>query len=313
MNRDPLTWGRHVAVAGAYAACYELTRNISFSHWMLTAGLRMACLLLVPRRFWPALAVGEALPIAEMAFLHVSDYGLAWAIANTVPPIVFCMPVVAWLQKRLPIVRAGGEVNVGMIVLATLVCAIVNAVENSAVFSLIVMGDSSPVPSVSAQIFLAWFLGLYLGALNLTPTILALRERLAAQPRRTVTWRAIRHSALSRDVALVAVPMLALLLGLASQTEGTPLQVVRMAMALPVLYLTARHGWHGTALGGLLASSAMASTSFQLQDPSMVQAQTVLAFVLSTSFLFGVRVARRQAAARQVLHAQNLPAGLHRH
>ena len=62
-----------------------------------------------------------------------------------------------------------------------------------------------------------------------------------------------------------------------------------------------------------MASIAMASTSFTLQDPAMVQAQTVLAFALSTSLLFGVRVARRQAAARQVLLAQNLPAGLHRH
>ena len=53
--RDPLAWGRYLAVAGAYAACYELTRNVSFSHWMLPAGLRLACLLLVPRRYWPAL------------------------------------------------------------------------------------------------------------------------------------------------------------------------------------------------------------------------------------------------------------------
>jgi len=312
-NRDPLVWGRYVAVAGAYAACYELTRYFSFSHWMLTAGLRMACLLLVPRRFWPALAIGEALPIAETAFLHLSDYGLPWAVASVVPPIVFCMPIVALLQSRFPIVRAGGEVNIGMIVLATLLCAAMNATENSVVFSFIVMGDGSPVPSVTAQIFLAWFLGLYLGALTLTPTILALRERLASQPKGVVTWAAVRHSPLARELALVVVPSLALLLGIASQVEGTTLQIVRIAMALPVVALTVRHGWHGTSLGGLMASIAMASTSFTLQDPAMVQAQTVLAFALSTSLLFGVRVARRQAAARQVLLAQNLPAGLHRH
>lgn len=313
MNRDPLVWGRYVAVAGAYAACYELTRYFSFSHWMLTAGLRMACLLLVPRKFWPALAIGEALPIAETAFLHMGDYGLVWAIANTIPPIVFCMPIVAWLQSRLPIVREGGEVNIGMIVLATLLCAAMNATENSVVFSFIVMGDGSPVPSVTAQIFMAWFLGLYLGALTLTPTILALRERLAAQPKGEVTWQAVRHSPLARDLALIVVPSLAALLVLASQVEGTVLQIVRIAMAVPVIALTLRQGWHGTSLGGLMASIAMASTSFHLQDPAMVQAQTVLAFTLSTSLLFGVRVARRQAAARQVLLAQNLPAGLHRH
>jgi glucose-6-phosphate-specific signal transduction histidine kinase len=295
-NKDPYVWGRYLAVAGAYAACYELTRYFSFSHWMLPAGLRLACLLLVPRRFWPALAVGEALPIAEMAFMDASDFGVWWALVASLPPILFCMPAVAWLREHSPLVRADGQINISMIMIATLVCATVNTIDNSAVLHMVDMGDGSPAPSVTTPIFLAWILGSYLGALTLTPMLMAMRERLAAQPRGIVTWHAVWHSRLTRDALLIVVPSLALLMSIASLVSDGPLQCARMAMAVPVVALTWRHGWHGTAIGGMLASIAMASTSFELQDPSMIQAQVVLAFVISTSLLFGVRVARRLAA-----------------
>lgn len=300
LNKDPLAWGRYVAVAGAYAACYELTRNFSFSHWMLPAGLRLACLLLVPRRFWPALAVGEFLPIAEMAALHASAFGVLWAVLNSVPPILVCMPAVMWVQRRASLLRPDGKINMGMILVATLLCSVAVSVENTIAFVNLKMGDGSAPPAMDTQLFLSWLLGCYLGALALTPTILAMRERLAAQGH-TVDWRAVLHSPLARE-SLVLAPVLAALMFLSSQVDGTPLQVIRMSMALPVVAMTFRHGWHGTAVSGLLASIALASTSFQMEDPSMIRAQVVLAFVLSTSLLFGVRVARRLAASH-ALHS----------
>ncbi|MEZ2418501.1 MASE1 domain-containing protein [Luteibacter sp. RCC_6_2] len=295
-NRDPFAWGRYVAVAGAYAACYELTRYFSFSHWTLTAGLRLACLLMVPKRYWPALAVGEALPIAEMAVLHASLFGTLWAILASIPPILVCMPAVAWLRSRTTLLRPDGQINMGMIMLATLVCAMITATDNSLVLATVVMDDGSPAPSPTLPIFLAWALGSYLGALTLTPTIIALRERLAAQSGGVIAWRSIWRSPLTRDAVIIVIPSLALLMAAASQTTDGALQCARIAMSIPVVILTWRHGWHGTAIGGMLASIAMASTSFQLQNPAMIQAQVVLAFVISTSLLFGIRVARRIAA-----------------
>lgn len=295
-NTDPLDWGRSIAVAGAYAACYELTRNVSFSHWMLPAGLRLACLLLVPRRFWPALAVGEFLPIAEMSALHASMLGVMWAVLNSFPPIVMCMPAVIWVQRRASLLRADGRINMGMILAATLLCSLSVTAGNIVAYLTVKPGDGSPPPDLTAQIVLAWLLGCYLGALALTPTILALRERLIDAGHK-VNWRDAITSPLMRDMVLITVPCLVGAMVAASLTEGAWLQVARIAMAVPVLALTLRHGWHGTAITGLLASAAMASTSFELQDPSMIRAQVVIAFVLSTALLFGVRVARRMAAS----------------
>jgi two-component system sensor histidine kinase UhpB len=296
ISRDPAVWGRYIAVAGAYAACYELTRNVSFSHWMLPAGLRMACLFLVPRRYWLALAAGETLPIAEMAALHASAFGTLWAIIVSVPPIALMMPVVSWMRRRFGLFRDDGQIHMGMIMASTMLCAVVNGIANGAALAHVSMGDGSGAPAVTTPLFLAWFLGAYLGALTLTPTILALRERLALQPGGVLTPRAVWHSVLTRDALFIAMPTLAALMAASSQLDGVSLQCVRVAMAIPVIVLTLRHGWHGTAIGGMLASIAMAATSFELLDPAMIQAQVVLAFVISTSLLFGVRVARRLAA-----------------
>ncbi|MGE7138840.1 MASE1 domain-containing protein [Luteibacter sp. NPDC031894] len=303
---DPLTWGRYLAVAGAYAACYEVTRYFSFSHWTLTAGLRLACLLLVPKRYWIALAIGEALPTAESAALNAHLYGTLWAALTSIPLILVCMPVVGWLRSRSTLLRDDGQINMGMVMCATLGCALLSALDNSLTLSTVVMDDGTS-PSATLPIFLAWTLGAYLGALTLTPTIMALRERLAGQPKGVVTWNAVWHSHLTRDALLIVVPSLALLMFLSSQAGDGALQATRIAMALPVVLMTLRHGWHGSAIGGMLASIAMASTSFHLQDPAMIQAQTVLAFVLSTSLLFGVRVARRIAASHGVREATILP------
>jgi glucose-6-phosphate-specific signal transduction histidine kinase len=309
ISKDPLAWGRYVAVAGAYAACYELTRNVSFSHWMLPAGLRLACLFLVPRRYWIALAVGETLPIAEMAALHASAFGLLWAVIVSVPPIALMMPAVAWMRRRFGLFREDGQIHMGLIMAATMVCAVINGVANGAALANVSMADGSEAPAVTIPLFLAWFLGAYLGALTLTPMILALRERMAAQAGGVVTFNAVWHSTLTRDALFVAVPALALLMVAASQLDGSALQSVRMAMAIPVVILTLRHGWHGTAMGGMLASIAQAATSFELRDPAMIQAQVVLAFVISTSLLFGVKVARRLAAK----HSLIAHAGSHHH
>jgi len=300
-SKDPAIWGRYLAVAGAYAACYELTRNVSFSHWMLPAGLRLACLLLVPRRYWLALAVGETLPIAEMAALHASAFGMAWAVIVSLPPIAMMMPAVAWIRRHFGLFRADGQIHMGVIMVATMICAVINGIANGAALVNVSMSDGSPAPAVTIPLFLAWFLGAYLGALTVTPMILALRERLAQQAGGVVTLKAVLHSRLTRDALFIAIPALGLLSIAASQLDGTALQCVRMAMAVPVVVLTLRHGWHGTAIGGTLASIAMASTSFVLRDPAIIQAQVVLAFVISTSLLFGVRVARRLAASHPLV------------
>jgi glucose-6-phosphate-specific signal transduction histidine kinase len=148
-----------------------------------------------------------------------------------------------------------------------------------------------PAPALTARIVFGYFLGNYLGALTLAPLALAARGWLAnLRPGSALV--ALRHSALLRDGAMsLVLPLTALAwLGYASGNADA-MQVCRIAMFLPVAWLTLRHGWQGAALGGAAASCAVALTSTIVRDPSVIQAQAIIAFAISTLLMFGERLA----------------------
>jgi len=286
-------WGQHLAVAAAYAACYEVTRHVTFSHWILTAGLRLACLLLMPRRYWPALAAGEALPMIENAVLCMPQFGLAWAVSASVPMIVLCMAWVQPLRQRWSLYTADGQLRMGMVLAATLGCAVLTAVKTVVTLMTALLHSPEAWPDISvATYFWAYVLGAYLGALTLTPTILALRERAGGDVQ--ATGASLWGSPLLRDVVLWVVPVLFGLawLALATQHDGLR-QAARLALLLPVLVLAVRHGWHGTAIAGMGASIALAATGTALLDPAMIQCQVVLALFLSAALMVGARLPMR--------------------
>ncbi|MBB3228086.1 hypothetical protein FHW69_002721 [Luteibacter sp. Sphag1AF] len=291
-NKDSLTLAHHAAIASAYAACYVLTRYFSFSHWILPAGLRLVCLLLLPRRVWPALAIGETITIAESALLDAPPYGLAWMIAASFPPIVLCMPAVALIKRHLNMLKPDGHLNMAMLLVASMACAALNTLGNAVALASVHMPDGSPAPHVAIPVLLTWFLGAYLGALTLMPTLLAIREWVARHGD-VLAWRTWSQSRLLRDLLFWTVPTLAVLAVAAPHLDDAPRQWCRLLMVLPVAVLTARHGWQGGALGGMLASIAQASTATTVRDPQMIQAQVVLAFAISTSLIVGVRMAAR--------------------
>lgn len=293
----PRTWTRHLAVAAAYAACYELARHVSFSHWILTAGLRLACLLLVPTRYWPALALGEGLPVAESALLCASRFGIAWTVSAAVPMIVLCMACVLPVRRRWDLYGADGRLQMGLVLGTTLGCAVITAATTALTLVTALLDSPDAWPGISVgEYFWAYLLGAYLGALTLTPTILALRERTELHGR--VIWPLVWQSRLFRDTACLALPALAGLAWFALATnDDMTRQLARAAMLLPILILAWRHGWHGTAIGGMGASIAQAVTSTTLLDPAMIHSQVVLALVISGTLMVGARASRHAARA----------------
>ena len=283
------TWAQQFAIAAAYAACYELARYLSFSHWLLTAGLRLACLFLVPVRFWPALILGEALPSLENALLLEPQFGKAWALAAAVPMVLLWIPVVRPLRRRWPLYAQDGSLRVATLLVATLGCALVNAIATTLELETALLSNPGAWPEISsATYFWAYLLGGYLGALTLTPTILAMVARAKATPHFTLAtlWR----SAMARDLVAWAIPICGGLAWVALATDQDLLrQVARLALLLPVFVLALRHGWHGTAVGGMLASVALAITATTLLDPAMIRCQAVLALAISGTLLVGAR------------------------
>lgn len=290
--KDPSIWGPHLAVAAAYAACYEVVRYFTSTHWILPAGLRLVCLLLVPRRFWPAMIFGESLPIAEKILLANHNYGIAWTVLVAIPPMLLSAPIVAALKKRMTLIRDDGEVNMTFILAATLLAATATMSLNSIAYATVVMPDGAPSPGLSLIMVLTFFIGNYLGALTITPSVLALKERVDAT-KGSLTWSHIAKSPLLREILCVEGPILLALVAAVHFLDGSATPYLRLSMSLPVILLAWRHHWHGAAIGGMLASIAVAASAIATRDPSMIPAQAVLAFVISGSLAVGAWLARR--------------------
>jgi len=295
-------WGQHLAIAAAYGALYEVTRHLSFPQWMLTAGLRLACLLLLPTRYWPALAVGEGLPLLENAFFLAPDLGVAWAVSESVPMVVLWMALLKPLRQRWSLHDDQGRLRMPVILSAALGTAVITATATLLTAVTAIMNTPTgewPDPNTAwPGYFLAYTLGAYLGALTLTPTILAMRERFLALDGQPLTASHVWHSALFRDVLAWVVPALATLTWIAVHTHDDALQeVARFVLICPVLVLAWRHGWHGTAVGGMLASIALAVTApGVLADPATLRVQAILALVVSGGLLVGAWAAARAKA-----------------
>ena len=285
-------WLRHGAVALAYALGYVLLRQVSWSHWLLFAGYRLAVLLLVPYRYWPALVVGELGPMAYVSFSCLEIFGWVWSSLMLVPPIAVAMPVVRICRERLNMIPARGSVRVGAVLICTLAVSALWTFMNLAALSA--ARTPSGFPSIDYGVVAGrYFIGNYLGILTLVPLVLMVWEGRA---KRTASWRIVIEDALRERLAieLVAfvVPALALLvwIGLEAPGDGSR-QLARMLMFLPVIWLALRHGWHGAAIGGTVASVAVVLTMPELYDTSTLQAEVFVAFAATSMLLFGSRIA----------------------
>ncbi|SFS14501.1 Signal transduction histidine kinase, glucose-6-phosphate specific [Dyella sp. OK004] len=281
-------WVRYLLVAIAYAACYAMLRSVSVSNWNLPASLRLACLLLLPYRYWPALMLGEAIPVGYQAWSSHELYGLAWATFAAFPPIVLCAPVVAWFRRHTRILQIDGRIDLALLLASALVCAVLTAIGNSFALTSVQMSNGAPAPVLTVQIVFGYFLGNYLGALTLTPVVFAVRGWMRGE----FALSQVLRSGFLRDVAMGLLPALAMLTWLGSIGTHDTMQVCRIFMFLPVAWLAWRHGWQGAAIGGGIASCAVAFTSTVVRDPSVIQAQAVIAFAISTLLMFGSRIAQ---------------------
>ncbi|MFC4762022.1 MASE1 domain-containing protein [Dyella koreensis] len=279
-------WVRYLLVALAYAACYVMLRSVSVSNWNLPASLRLACLLLLPYRYWPALMLGEAMPVGYQAWTLHEQYGLAWATFAAFPPIVLCAPVVAWFRRSTRILQIDGRVDLALLLASALVCAVLTAMGNSLALTSVQLPHGAPAPTLTVQIVFGYFLGNYLGALTLTPVVFAMRGWLGGG----FAWSKVLRNDFLRDVAVGLLPALAVLVWLGSIGTSDTMQVCRIFMFLPVAWLAWRHGWQGAAIGGGIASCVVAFTSAVLRDPSVIQAQAIIAFAITTLLMFGSRI-----------------------
>jgi glucose-6-phosphate-specific signal transduction histidine kinase len=292
-------WLRQLAVFVGYGIVYAILRPYSVAIWHIASGVRLACLLLLPYRYWPALALAELGPALYYASPEQAPFGLAWQIGNSIPSILYAMPIVAWCKRSLGLFPSRYLIRAK----ALLICIALSAAVWTAVVVILLLtvvqpsGTPHPYQFQSIQA-VQLFLGRYAGILTVVPIALALKLRKPKPWRdRLLEW--IGNSLLQESVVLLA-PALAVLywLNLHAPTDIKP--VIRMAMLLPAAWLTMKHGWRAASVGTMAAIICIfVGMDSRIGDLDVIGAQAFIAFSVTCLLALGLRVSMQNAMEEQ--------------
>jgi glucose-6-phosphate-specific signal transduction histidine kinase len=292
-------WLRQVAVFVVYGIAYTVLRPYSVGIWHIISGLRLSCLLLLPYRYWPTLALAELGPSVYYALPEQAPFGLAWEIGNSIPSVLYAMPIVAWCKRRLGLFPSRHLIRAK----ALLVCIALSAMIWTAIPVLLLLtvvqppGTPHPYEFQSIQA-VQLFLGRYAGILTILPIALALKLQ------RTQNWRdrltSWTGNPLLQESLVLLLPALAVLYWLNLHAPADIKPVIRMTMLLPAAWLTMKHGWRASALGTMATIICIFSNmESRIGDLDVIGAQAFIAFSVTCLLALGVRVSMQNAMEEQ--------------
>lgn len=242
-------WGsfilKGVALAAAYGLAYLALRYISFNQWFLPAGLRAACLLFLPYRYWPFIILGDASAVFYQRLPKLDQYAAAWVYAG---PLL----LIGFFAIALRLVRARLKRPDDMYLRIPLIALFISiwAALCTSLFNYMLGGPRQPD---GVRNFTEYVTGNFLGILMFVLPIMIWKMR---------SWETSKPKLVFRDAILASAFLFPLFIfvKLQSESEGLIRQTALMLMILPAAFLTLRHGWHGAAVGVLLVNLTIAQT-----------------------------------------------------
>lgn len=236
-------WGHILVLSAAYCAAFLLLWRFSLDQWYLPAGLRAACLLLLPIRYWPLVFIGEASALLYMRVPKAEQYSVQWAYLSPFLYISAYSVIPFYFKKKfdtLPdLIHKFPQMTLALAIWGCTCAMVINYV---------LMG---PRQTVTALNFLSFTVGNYHGIIMvLLPWLLwSHREQ----------WKAkAAGGANSVVVAILLIVILYMTATLGPAQESAIQLMPLIFMILPVFYLTVVHGWHGAALGMIFVNVAIA-------------------------------------------------------
>lgn len=273
-------------VATGYGLLFAGLHAISLSHWVVFNGLRLGALLLLPYRYWPAIILGEAVPLTYDSILHLDQGGPMWAVVHSIPGCLIVMPAVYLYREKLAV-----QPHEPLQVPDVLVCALLASLLLTA-WNFFTLTVTKPLPGFVMPpvgvIAARWVIGNYLGILTICPMILAVWDVLSHATPQQLAARIVRSRFVLECLGL-AVPLTVAAVLYASHNPSAQ-QGAQIVMIVPVVALALRYGWRGAAAGGFVASTAIIAMMPSLYDHDTLQAEALIAFVMSTMLMLGARI-----------------------
>lgn len=294
-------WLKQLAVAVAYAITYIAIHPFSDAHWSLTSGLRLTCLLLIPYRYWLALAVGEVIPLTYSLWQCVNQFGYTTIAIWSFPPIVVAMPVVWYCRRHLRLFPQERVIDIK----ALLICVLSTSLVWTAITYLGLQLEAEPQRTIDQikPFWITWLIvGQYVAVLTVTTWPLLLKLSPPEKPWRSTLIKALK-SPLATDVLLIVMPVLGLIAFISIHADVQTQPVVLMSLFLPVAWLTLKYGWRGTAACSPMAVACVCMLTQSVPDPIIIQTQAFVAFAVTCLFLMGARIASQIYAEQAERHA----------
>ncbi len=285
-----------LALGVSYCGAYLLLWSASFNQWFLPAGLRAACLFLVPYRYWPFLFAGDAAALLVLRVPKTDLYEPLWCYLSPFL-LVLCISIAvramrtALKDDRNALVRRLPFLALGFAMWSSLCNLTLN-------FML-----GGPRPPAALEKFVQFMVGDFLGVLMvMIPCLLWLRRRHGmTDPRK-----------LARDILLAMIATITLYTVAISvpDTEPSFKQFLMIGMVLPAVFLTVTHGWNGAAAGIFMVNLALSQTLDYTgvagyHDELVFFVQQGLSIAAVTLLTLGYRIAENYDKARHAGIAQN--------
>jgi glucose-6-phosphate-specific signal transduction histidine kinase len=302
-------WGKHVAIVVGYVLLYATLLPFGGLPWAIPSGVRLACLLLAPYRYWPALIAADMISLWFLLIPDCIKFGVFYCSMIMLSPIGIASPIVWWCRSKLALFPTKRLINFPTLLLcATLVSAewaLVNIVAH--IFALQPPGHSLPFKLIDIPIY---FLGKYMAILFILPWVLMARlEYLTPMP-----WRQ-RLRGFAKD--LFAAETLVLLLSAAlflfwisQHGREDAAHLSQLVVYLPIAWLALKPGWRAAAFGGTPAIACICSSLGSYSSPGsypyseILQAQLFLAVTVTSLFALGARLTvQRQQEEQERLDA----------
>jgi hypothetical protein len=290
---------KQCAVALGYALVYSVVvRVFAEARWPATAALRMACLLLVPYRYWPALVLGEVIPLAELNLECLHPFGWRYAVLASVPPIALGMPVAWWFRFRAGLFPTAHLVDVKRLICCVLALTILWATTRFPLLYFIRL-PNGPYQVPEGTLFL-YLLNFYMAMLTAAPWIVMIRNHDTGQSKTLLRLHKKITPLITKDV-IIAAFALALLAYLHQVVIEMVKPATMMALFLPAAWLAIRHGWWAAALGGTLSLITTWILLERWPSGAILQAQIFMAFAMTCLYTFGARASSQWRLYEQAL------------